>query len=139
MVGTPLVALVGLLEHRSDSARDRGGRVRFGVAGHHALTLLLPFADLGIGAVVISACSRPGRLTDDGAAVATVQHGLRRLSLVAVALILISLVIMATNSWGFLLGSTAGPADRIAITIAACLIALAFWLVSEFGSSLALI
>ena len=55
---------------------------------------------------------------------ATVQSGLRRLNLVAVVLIAISLVIMATNSWGFLLGSTAGPADRIAITIAACLIAL---------------
>ena len=57
---------------------------------------------------------------------ATVQSGLLRFNLVAVVLIAISLVIMATNSWGFLLGSTAGPADRIAITIAACLIALGY-------------
>jgi O-antigen/teichoic acid export membrane protein len=39
-------------------------------------------------------------------------------------LIAISLLIMSTDCWGFLLGSKAGPADRIAITIAACLIAL---------------
>jgi O-antigen/teichoic acid export membrane protein len=123
VVGTPLVALVGLL-NTGVIVRQTGEAVFGLVSLVTTLTLLLPFADLGIGAVVISACSRPGRLTDDGAAVATVQHGLRRLKLVAVVLILISLVIMATDSWGFLLGSTAGPADRIAITVAACLIAL---------------
>lgn len=122
-VGTPLVALVGLL-NTGVIVRETGEAVFGLVSLVTTLTLLLPFADLGIGAVVISACSRPGRLTDDGPAVATVQHGLRRLNLVALALILISLVIMATDSWGFLLGGTAGPADRIAITVAACLIAL---------------
>jgi O-antigen/teichoic acid export membrane protein len=123
VVGTPLVALVGLL-NTGVIVRATGEAVFGLVSLVTTLTLLLPFADLGIGAVVVSACSRPGQLTDDGEAVATVQHGLRRLNLVAVALILISLVIMATDSWGFLLGGTAGPADRIAITIAACLIAL---------------
>jgi O-antigen/teichoic acid export membrane protein len=123
VVGTPLIALVGLL-NTAVIVRQTGEAVFGLVSLVTTLTLLLPFADLGIGAVVISACSRPGRLTDDREAVATVQHGLRRLNLVAVALILISLVIMATDSWGFLLGSTAGPADRIAITIAVCLIGL---------------
>jgi O-antigen/teichoic acid export membrane protein len=123
VVGTPLIALVGLL-NTAVIVRQTGEAVFGLVSLVTTLSLLLPFADLGIGAVVISACSQRGRTTDDEVAVATVQSGLRRLNLVAVVLIAISLVIMATNSWGFLLGSTAGPADRIAITIAACLIAL---------------
>jgi hypothetical protein len=123
MVGTPLVALVGLL-NTAVIVRQTGEAVFGLVSLVTTLTLLMPFADLGIGAVVISACSQRGRITDDPVAVATVQSGLRRLNVVAVVLVAISLAIMATDSWGFLLGSTAGPADRIAITIAACLIAL---------------
>jgi O-antigen/teichoic acid export membrane protein len=123
VVGTPLVALVGLL-NTAVIVRQTGEAVFGLVSLVTTLTLLMPFADLGIGAVVISACSQRGRIVDDPIAVATVQRGMRRLNLVAVVLIAISLLIMATDSWGFLLGSRAGPADRIAITIAACLIAL---------------
>jgi O-antigen/teichoic acid export membrane protein len=123
VVGTPLVALVGLL-NTAVIVRQTGEAVFGLVSLVTTITLLLPFADLGIGAVIISACSQQGRIADDPVAVATVQRGLRRLNLVAAVLIAVSLAIMATDSWGFLLGSTAGPADRTAITIAACLIAL---------------
>jgi hypothetical protein len=123
VVGTPLVALVGLLN--TAVIVRQTGEVVFGLVSLvTTLTLLLPFADLGIGAVVITACSRTRRLTDDGTAVATVQRGMRTLNVVAVVIIMISLVIMATDSWGFLLGSSTGPTDRVAITVAACLIAL---------------
>jgi hypothetical protein len=123
VVGTPLVALVGLMN--TAIIVRQTGEVVFGVVSLiTTLSLLIPFADLGIGAVVISACSRPGRLTEDGPAVATVQRGLRTLTVVAAVLILTSLVVMATDSWGFLIGTTTSPADRIAITVAACLIAL---------------
>jgi O-antigen/teichoic acid export membrane protein len=123
VVGTPLVAVVGLI-NTAIIVRHTGEAV-FGVVSLiTTISLLIPFADLGIGAVVVSACSRPGRLTEDRAAVATVQRGLRRLTMVAAVLILTSLVVMATDSWRILIGTTTGPADRIAITIAVCLIAL---------------
>jgi hypothetical protein len=123
VVGTPLVALVGLM-NTAIIVRHTGEAV-FGVVSLiTTLSLLIPFADLGIGAVVTSACSRPGRLTEDRAAVATVQRGLRTLTVVGAVLILASLVVMATDSWRLIIGTTTGPTDRIAITVAACLIAL---------------
>jgi len=122
-VGTPLIALIGLLN--TAVIVRQTGEAAFGLVSLvTTLTLLLPFADLGIGAVITSACSRPGQVVDDPVAMATVQRGLRTLSVVAAVLILASLAIMATNSWGWLLGSSTGPADRIAITGAVCLIAL---------------
>lgn len=123
VLGTPLVALVGLL-NTAIIVRETGEAVFGLVSLVTTLSLLLPFADLGIGAVITNACSRRGRLVDDAMAVATVQRGMRVLAVVAVALILMSLVIMATDGWGSLLGTRSGPFDRIAITVAACLIAL---------------
>ncbi|MCW2687523.1 MAG: hypothetical protein JWR37_2413 [Mycobacterium sp.] len=123
VVGTPLVALVGLL-NTAIIVRATGEAVFGLVSLVTTLSLLLPFADLGIGAVITNACSKVGSLRADGVAVATVQRGLRLLGTVAVGLIALSLVIMATDSWGWMLGSKSGPVDRIAITVAACLIAL---------------
>ncbi len=123
IVGTPLVALIGLV-NTAMIVRQTGEAV-FGVVSLiTTLSLLIPFADLGIGAVVTSACSRPGRLTDDGVALATVQRGVRMLSAVAAGLILVSVAVMATDSWHLLIGTDTGSADRIAITVAVCLIAL---------------
>ena len=123
IVGTPLVALIGLV-NTAMIVRQTGEAV-FGVVSLiTTLSLLIPFADLGIGAVVTSACSRPGRLTDDGVALATVQRGVRMLSAVAAGLILVSVAVMATDSWHLLIGMNTGSADRIAITVAVCLIAL---------------
>lgn len=123
IVGTPLVAVIGLL-NTSIIVRETGEAVFGLVSLVTTLSLLLPFADLGIGAVITNACSRPGRIVDDAEAVATVRRGLRVLFLVAAALVLACLVVMATDGWGVLLGSASGPADRIAVTIAGCLIAL---------------
>ncbi|KMO81681.1 lipopolysaccharide biosynthesis protein [Mycolicibacterium obuense] len=123
IVGTPLVALIGLV-NTAMIVRQTGEAV-FGVVSLiTTLSLLIPFADLGIGAVVTSACSRPGRLTDDGVALATVQRGVRMLGAVAAGLILVSVAVMATDSWRLLIGTNTGSADRIAITVAVCLIAL---------------
>lgn len=123
VAGTPLIALIGLA-NTALIVRQTGEAV-FGVVSLvTTLTLLIPFADLGIGAVVTSACSRPGRLTEDREAVATVQRGLRTLVLVAAVLILICIAIMATDTWHLFIGTMTGPADRWAITSAACLIAL---------------
>ncbi|TRW85405.1 hypothetical protein FK535_08345 [Mycolicibacterium sp. 018/SC-01/001] len=123
IIGTPLVALIGLA-NTAVIVRETGEAV-FGVVSLvTTLSLLIPFADLGIGAVVTSACSRPGRLTDDSLALATVQRGVRMLGGVAAGLIVISLVVMATNSWQLLIGTSTGSADRFAITVAVCLIAL---------------
>jgi O-antigen/teichoic acid export membrane protein len=121
--GTPVVALIGLL-NTAIIVRETGEAVFGLVSLVTTLSLLLPFTDLGIGAVITNACSRPGRIVDDAAAVATVQRGMRTLAFVAALLIAVSLLIMAMNSWGWLLGTTSGNADRFAITVAACLIAL---------------
>jgi len=52
-----------------------------------------------------------------------VQRGLRTLTVVAAVLILTSLVVMATDSWGFLIGTTTSRRPHRDHR-AACLIAL---------------
>lgn len=123
IVGTPVIAVVGLVN--TAIIVQQSGEAVFGLVSLVAtLSLLLPFADLGIGAVVTNACSRAGPLAEDSVAVATVQRALRLLMFVAVGLSLVSLVVMAADSWGSLLGSTTGPADRFAVTAAVALIAV---------------
>lgn len=123
VVGTPVIALVGLV-NTALIVRQTGEAV-FGVVSLvSTLILLIPFADLGIGAVVTSACSRRGRLCDDPEAVATVQRGFRMLILVAAVLILTSVMVMAADAWHFIIGTRTGPDDALAITLATCLIAL---------------
>ena len=60
-----VIALVGLL-NTAVIVRQTGEAVFGLVSLVTTLSLLLPFADLGIGAVVISACSRPGQLPTTG-------------------------------------------------------------------------
>ncbi|MCZ8379274.1 hypothetical protein O6P37_10400 [Mycobacterium sp. CPCC 205372] len=122
VVGTPLVALIGLA-NTAVIVRATGEAVFGLVSLVTTLSLLLPFADLGIGAVITTACSKAGG-ENRARAVATVQKGFRVLSMVAGALVLVSLVVMATDSWAVLVGTSSGPADRFAITVAACLVAL---------------
>lgn len=122
VAGTPVVALIGLV-NTALIVRATGEAV-FGVVSLiTTLTLLIPFADLGIGAVITSACSRPGRLAADREAVATIQRGLRTMIMVAAALIMLSAVFMLTDTWHVLIGTRTGPGDRWAITVATCLIA----------------
>jgi O-antigen/teichoic acid export membrane protein len=123
IVGTPLVAVIALAN--TAIIVQHTGEAVFGLVSLvSTLSLLLPFADLGIGAVVTSACSKGGPIGQDGLAVATVQRAARMLCLVAVGLIGVAAVVMATDSWGPLLGTTSGPDDRFAVTVAVWLIAL---------------
>jgi len=123
VAGTPVIALAGLVN--TAIIVHQTGEAAFGfVSLVTTLGVLMQFADQGIGAAVITACSGTRRLRDDAMAVATVQRGMHALSVVAVGAIVISVIIMATDSWGSLLGGTTGPADRVAITVAVCLIAL---------------
>lgn len=122
VVGTPLVALVGLV-NTAIIVRETGEAVFGLVSLVTTFSLLLPFADLGIGAVVTTACSRRSDVSRDPLAVSTIQRGFRVLILVAVLISTAGILVMATNSWAMLLGSESGPADRIAITVAVVLFA----------------
>lgn len=123
VVGTPIIAIIALLN--TAIIVQQSGDVVFGLVSLvSTLSLLMPFADLGIGAVVTNACSTEGPLADNGAALATVQRAFRLLTLVAIGLSGVSLVIMTTDSWGPLLGATSGPADRYAVTATVVLIAV---------------
>ena len=88
------------------------------------LTLVFPFADLGIGATVLSASAQlsgPGR---DPNAANVIRRAYHVVSAVAGVLIVLSLGIMAMDGWAALVGFSSGPDDRWAITVAACIFAL---------------
>ncbi|MFC9786512.1 lipopolysaccharide biosynthesis protein [Rhodococcus sp. NPDC127528] len=123
VVGTPVVAVLGLA-NTALIVRETGAAV-FGLVSLVAtVTLLLPFADLGIGAVVLSAgalLSGPGY---DPRAVDVIRRAYRVLISVAAALAATAFVVMAIDGWGSLVGMSSGPDDRWAITVAAVLFAL---------------
>lgn len=122
-IGTPLVAVLGLV-NTAVIVKQTGEEV-FGVVALIAtVSLLFPFADLGIGAVVTNASSRAGRLTDDALALNTIRRAYRTLSMVACAMIVASLVVMQFDWWGAAIGVTTSPQDRYVITGAACIFAL---------------
>jgi O-antigen/teichoic acid export membrane protein len=123
ILGTPLVAALGLF-NTAIIVRETGAAV-FGLVSLIAtLTLLFPFADLGISSTVMSASAQ---LTDpprDSSAADVIRRGYHVLFGVAGSLIAISLVIMWMDRWTILTGFSSGPHDRWAITVAACLFAL---------------
>lgn len=123
IVGTPAVALIGLA-NTALIVRQTGEAVFGLVSLVTTFSLLLPFADLGIGAVVTTACSRSSYLSRDRLAVNTIRRAVRVLGMVAAGIVGLALVLMATNSWAMLLGSSSGSADRYAITAATILFAL---------------
>ena len=123
IIGTPVVALVGLL-NTAIIVKQTGEAVFGVVALISTISLLFPFADLGIGAVVTSASSRAGRIADDRIAVATIQRAFRVLTLVSVGLLAVLVAVMAFDAWGTVIGLTTGPDDRWIITIAASIFAL---------------
>lgn len=122
ILGTPVVAVLGLV-NTAIVVRETGEAV-FGLVSLVAtVTLLFPFADLGIGATVISAAAMlGGRRRDE--AVDVIRRGYRVLLGVAGALILLALGVMALDGWKVIVGFASGPQDRWAITAAACLFAL---------------
>jgi O-antigen/teichoic acid export membrane protein len=122
IAGTPLIAVVGLL-NTAIIVHETGDAVFGLVSLITNLSLLLPFADLGIGAVITTACSKSRDLTGDRVATETIRRGLRTLCLVALGLSVIAVTLAAMDLWGWLLGSSSGGPDRIAVTLAVCLIA----------------
>jgi O-antigen/teichoic acid export membrane protein len=123
VVGTPVVALLGLA-NTAIIVRETGEAV-FGLVSLVAtITLLLPFADLGIGATVISASAMLAGEHQDRSAVDVIRRAYRVLFGVAAALMGIALCIMVLDGWSSVVGLASGPADRWAITVAACLFAL---------------
>jgi O-antigen/teichoic acid export membrane protein len=123
ILGTPLVAVLGLA-NTAIIARETGQAV-FGLVTLVAtITLLLPFADLGIYATVLNASAQLSGPSRDPNAADVIRRGYRVLFGVAGVLILVALGIMALDGWSTLVGFSSGPDDRWAITVAACVFAL---------------
>jgi len=122
ILGTPVVALLGLV-NTAIIVRETGEAVFGLVALVATVTLLFPFADLGIGATAINAAATLGGENHDEA-VDTIRRAYRVLFVVAGGLVLIALGIMALDGWRAAVGFSSGPQDRWAITVAACIFAL---------------
>jgi O-antigen/teichoic acid export membrane protein len=123
VIGTPVVAALSLI-NTAVIVRETGEAVYGLVALISTLTLLFPFADLGIGATVLSASAQltgPGR---DPAAVDVIRRAYHVLCSVAAVIVVAALGVMAVNGWAYLVGFASGPSDRWAITVAACVFAL---------------
>ncbi|CKI41515.1 oligosaccharide flippase family protein [Mycolicibacterium smegmatis] len=122
ILGTPVVALLGLL-NTAIIVRETGEAV-FGLVSLIAtVTLLFPFADLGIGATAINAAAMLGG-KDHDEAVDVIRRAYRVLFLVAGTLIAIALGVMVLDGWRAAIGFASGPEDRWAITVAVCIFAL---------------
>jgi O-antigen/teichoic acid export membrane protein len=123
IVGTPVVAALGLA-NTAIIVRETGAAV-FGLVSLVAtITLLFPFADLGIGATVLSASAQLTGPSRDPNAGDVVRRAYHVLFAVAGVLVLVALCVMALDGWAALVGFSSGPDDRWAITVAACVFAL---------------
>ncbi|MDV6295450.1 lipopolysaccharide biosynthesis protein [Rhodococcus aetherivorans] len=123
ILGTPVVAVFGLV-NTAIIVRNTGEEV-FGLVSLVATTtLLFPFADLGIGATVLSAAAALNVPQRDPDPVDVIRRAYRTVSAVAGGVIVGALVVMAIDGWGPLVGMSTGPADRWAITVAVVLFAL---------------
>lgn len=122
IIGTPIVALLGLA-NTAIVVRETGEAV-FGLVSLVAtVTLLFPFADLGIGATVINAAAMLGGQNRDEA-VDIIRRAYRVLFTVAAALAAVALGVMVLDGWRGVVGFASGPEDRWAITVAVCVFAL---------------
>jgi O-antigen/teichoic acid export membrane protein len=123
LVGTPITVALGLL-NTAIVVRETGAAVFGLVALVATVTLLFPFADLGIGASVISASARLCGPNADPAAADVVRRGFRVLLAVAGAVAVVAVVIMSLDGWATVIGFSSGPQDRWAVTVAVCLFGL---------------
>ncbi|WP_072803508.1 lipopolysaccharide biosynthesis protein [Rhodococcoides yunnanense] len=120
IAGTPVVAVAGLIS--AGLVIRATGPSTYGVVALVATVgLLLPFADLGIGAVVTSASSRSRHPASDAYALAVIRRAYRVLAGVSLAVALVAVVVMVLDGWGTLLGVTTGPEDRLVVTVAVAL------------------
>lgn len=123
VLGTPVVAVLGLA-NTAIIVRETGAAV-FGLVSLVAtITLLFPFADLGIGATVLNASSQLGGERPDPNSINVIRRAYHVLFAVAGGLVLTALVVMAFDGWTAVIGFSSGPDDRWAITVAACVFAL---------------
>lgn len=123
ILGTPVVAALGLF-NTAVIVRETGATV-FGLVSLIAtLTLLFPFADLGISSTVMSASAQLTQPVRDCEAADVIRRGYHVLFGMAALLILVALGIMSIDRWTVLTGFSSGPHDRWAITVASCLFAL---------------
>jgi O-antigen/teichoic acid export membrane protein len=123
VLGTPVVAALGL-SNTAIIVRETGAEV-FGLVSLIAtITLLFPFADLGIGDTVLTASAQLSGPNRDPDAANVVRRAYHVLFAVAGVLVLLALCIMALDGWAALVGFSSGPDDRWAITVAACIFAL---------------
>ncbi|TQR87249.1 oligosaccharide flippase family protein [Mycobacterium hodleri] len=123
ILGTPAVALLGLA-NTAIIVRETGEAL-FGLVSLVAtITLVFPFADLGIGATVLSASAMLAGGSRDQNAVDVIRRAYRVLFGVAGVLIVLALCVMAFDGWRVLVGFASGPDDRWAITVATCIFAL---------------
>ncbi|WP_237569235.1 lipopolysaccharide biosynthesis protein [Mycolicibacterium lacusdiani] len=120
LAGTPITVALGLL-NTAIVVRETGAAVFGLVALVATVTLLFPFADLGIGASVISASARLRGPNADPAAADVVRRGFRVLLGVAGAVVVVAVVIMSLDGWATVIGFASGPQDRWAVTVAVCL------------------
>ncbi|OZC83653.1 hypothetical protein CH254_22235 [Rhodococcus sp. 06-412-2C] len=123
IAGTPVVALAGLIS--TGLVIRATGPATYGLVALVAtIGLLLPFADLGIGAVVTSATSRSRNPGSDVYALEVIRRSYRVLSQVSLVVIGLAVVVMVFDGWGTLIGLTTGPQDRLVITVAVALFGL---------------
>jgi O-antigen/teichoic acid export membrane protein len=122
ILGTPVVAALGLA-NTAIIVRETGVAV-FGLVSLIAtITLLFPFADLGIGATVLSASAQLNGPSRDPNAANVIRRAYHVLFAVAGLVVLVALCVMALDGWSVLVGFSSGPDDRWAITVAACVFA----------------
>lgn len=123
ILGTPIVAGLGLA-NTAIIVRETGAEV-FGLVSLIAtMTLFFPFADLGIGATVLSASARLTGPTRDPDAANVIRRAYHVLFAVAGVLVVLALCVMALDGWAVLIGFSSGPQDRWAVTVAACIFAI---------------
>lgn len=121
--GTPIIAVAGLVTTAITIRAT--GEIGFGlVALVGSLAVLFPFADLGIGATVTTACARSANLREDKAAQAVIARAYRVLAGVALSVLAIAVTVMAVDGWETILGIRSGASDRWAISLAVALFGL---------------
>lgn len=123
ILGTPIVAALSLA-NTAIIVRQTGAEV-FGLVSLVAtITLLFPFADLGIGSTVITASAQLSGPDRDVRAADIIRRSYHVLFAVAAAVMALAVAIMTRDGWRPLIGFSSGPADRLAVTVAACVFAL---------------
>ncbi|MET0929949.1 MAG: oligosaccharide flippase family protein [Aeromicrobium sp.] len=117
IAGTPVVAAAGIAS-AAIVIRATGESTYGLVTLVSTVGLLLPFVDLGIGAVAMNAVSRTRDPRHDPETLDVLRCAYRALALVALALAAFALLVMALDGWETLIGLRAGADDRWAVTLA---------------------